>query len=70
MPEPNLPPLHINLTGQPNLPSLINVPDIRSTLPELPEETRQKLSADYNLPHDIAVILMVNVIDLMIMLNF
>lgn len=60
MPEPNLPPLHLNVTGSNNEPDLINVIAIQQSLPELPEETRQKLMTNFNLSQDIAVILMVS----------
>lgn len=59
MPEPNLPPLHLNMTGNSNEPDLIDVLALQGSLPELPEETRQKLMANFNLSQDIAIILMV-----------
>ncbi|XP_055679866.1 glutamyl-tRNA(Gln) amidotransferase subunit B, mitochondrial [Lutzomyia longipalpis] len=45
MPEPNLPPLRLTSAH------------LRQTLPELPEETRQKLTRDYVLPLETAIIL-------------
>lgn len=60
MPEPNLPPLHLNVTGSSNEPDLIDVIAIQRSLPEMPEETRQKLMENFNLSQDVAVILMVS----------
>lgn len=60
MPEPNLPPLYLNVTGSSNEPDLIDVIAIQRSLPEMPEETREKLMANFNLTQDIAVILMVS----------
>lgn len=50
MPEPNLPPLHL-FTGddQENRDDLVNVESLRSSLPELPEETRAKLRDNFAL---------------------
>lgn len=61
MPEPNLPPLHLNIDGN-NTESnhkLIDVIKIKNELPELPEETRQKLMQTYDVAQDVAVILLV-----------
>lgn len=60
MPEPNLPPLYVNVKNSNNIPGLIDVCSIEQSLPELPEETRQKLTAEYTLTPEIAVILTVN----------
>ncbi|KAK9499263.1 hypothetical protein O3M35_002332 [Rhynocoris fuscipes] len=54
MPEPNLPPLRINI-GKENIKGLINVEEIRENLPELPEITREKLKEKYNLPMDLII---------------
>lgn len=59
MPEPNLPPLHLNVTGSSNEPDLIDVLAIQRSLPEMPEETRQQLISNFSLSQDTAVILMV-----------
>ncbi len=50
MPEPNLPPLRIKLEGPSKDPhNIICLDDIRKSLPEMPEETRQKLVRDFKL---------------------
>ena len=56
MPEPNLPPLHLNLTEEIS-EHLINVQEIKKTLPELPESTRNHLMTKLKLPHELAIIL-------------
>lgn len=48
MPEPNLPPLWLNL-GSKLSKELINVSSLKSSIPELPEETREKLKSVYGL---------------------
>uniref|UniRef100_A0A1B0DI52 Aspartyl/Glutamyl-tRNA(Gln) amidotransferase subunit B/E catalytic domain-containing protein n=1 Tax=Phlebotomus papatasi TaxID=29031 RepID=A0A1B0DI52_PHLPP len=48
MPEPNLPPLRLSQSF---------IEDLRQGLPELPEETREKLTKDYSLPPETAIIL-------------
>lgn len=61
MPEPNLPLLHLQLGSiNENVPDLINVDNIKNTLPELPEITRQNLITNYGLSEEVAVILVVN----------
>lgn len=59
MPEPNLPPLHLNLGDSPVI-GMINVQEIQRSLPELPQETRQKLIDNFHMTQDIAAILLVN----------
>lgn len=60
MPEPNLPPLYLNVNNcHSHIPGLIDVSSIEKSLPELPEQTRQKLIAEYSLTQEIAVILTV-----------
>lgn len=51
MPEPNLPPLRIQMDG-PSVDSnnIICLDEVRKGMPELPEETRQKLVGDFKLP--------------------
>lgn len=65
MPEPNLPPLVVRVAGEesPTIAGndeLISVEALRATLPELPAETRRKLSEDFGLGADVAAILMVS----------
>ncbi|XP_067617484.1 glutamyl-tRNA(Gln) amidotransferase subunit B, mitochondrial [Eurosta solidaginis] len=58
MPEPNLPPLRLNLATEGVLTNdLISVQSITNALPELPEDTRKHLMNKYQLNQDIAVIL-------------
>jgi len=56
MPEPNLPPLRLKLKGveSDSNPNILNVETIRKSLPEMPEETRQRLIREYSLPVDFA----------------
>ncbi len=56
MPEPNLPPLRLKLEGLESdaNPNILNVERIRKSLPEMPEETRQRLIRDYSLSVDFA----------------
>lgn len=58
MPEPNLPPLRLNVQGDPSS-ALINVVTIRQALPELPRQTRDKLVEQHGLRSDTAVRLVV-----------
>lgn len=58
MPEPNLPPLHLNTTGTKDArQGLLDVVNIQKTLPELPKETRRRLMDDFQLKHENAIIL-------------
>lgn len=60
MPEPNLPPLHLNLIGnRHHREQLIDVNYIKDNLPELPETTRQSLVNEYGLSLDTSIILVV-----------
>lgn len=61
MPEPNLPPLHLNM-GLDNTFSnqLINVESVRKNIPELPEETREILCTKYYLTPEQSIILVVH----------
>lgn len=61
MPEPNLPPLHINLNDKVTREDMINVLDIKKDIPELPEETRRKLCEEKGLAMETAVVLVVSV---------
>lgn len=60
MPEPNLPPLHINTDEKAARADMINVAEIRLAIPELPKETREKLCEMYALPLESAVVLVVS----------
>ncbi|XP_043287532.1 glutamyl-tRNA(Gln) amidotransferase subunit B, mitochondrial [Venturia canescens] len=58
MPEPNLPPLHIHMQeNQENLENLVDVNYLKSTLPEMPEESRMKLEKNFDLTPQYAIIL-------------
>ncbi|XP_013111810.1 glutamyl-tRNA(Gln) amidotransferase subunit B, mitochondrial [Stomoxys calcitrans] len=61
MPEPNLPPLRLNMlddgTDDEDPYSLVSVPTLAKDLPELPEETRVYLVEHYKLNQEVAIIL-------------
>ncbi|KAM7361563.1 glutamyl-tRNA(Gln) amidotransferase subunit B, mitochondrial [Cochliomyia hominivorax] len=61
MPEPNLPPLILNMTDEKtdssDPSSLVSVPAVANELPELPEETRKRLVEDYKLNQEVSIIL-------------
>lgn len=57
MPEPNLPPLHLSMG--PIEKGCVSVDALRASLPELPEETRNKLHQDFGLTMEQAIILVV-----------
>ncbi|XP_064549309.1 glutamyl-tRNA(Gln) amidotransferase subunit B, mitochondrial [Drosophila montana] len=58
MPEPNLPPLHVNLKpGSVSTKELISVAALSKEIPELPEHTRQRLVEHYKLNAETAIIL-------------
>ncbi|KAL7727794.1 hypothetical protein ACLKA6_019734 [Drosophila palustris] len=58
MPEPNLPPLHLNLKpGSRSTKDLISVAALSEEIPELPEHTRQRLMDQYKLNAETAIIL-------------
>ncbi|KAH8382729.1 hypothetical protein KR009_004942 [Drosophila setifemur] len=60
MPEPNLPPLHVNLKpGSQSTADLVSVAALSEEIPELPEDTRQRLIELYNLNPETAIILVV-----------
>lgn len=61
MPEPNLPPLHINTNEKETRSDMINLREIRDAIPELPRETRAKLCEQCALPLEVAVILVVSI---------
>lgn len=58
MPEPNLPPLHIALG--PVWSGCLNADDIRSQIPELPEQTRVRLREELGLSAEQSIILVVS----------
>ncbi|CAH0713343.1 unnamed protein product, partial [Brenthis ino] len=55
MPEPNLPPLRVNLKTKDDSEDVISVPLIKEQIPELPEESRIKLINQYELRPEMAV---------------
>jgi aspartyl-tRNA(Asn)/glutamyl-tRNA(Gln) amidotransferase subunit B len=55
MPEPNLPPLRVNLKTKEDSQDVLSVPLIQERIPELPEETRRKLTEQFDLKPEIAV---------------
>lgn len=60
MPEPNLPPLHLNIKpGSHSTTDIISVAALSEEIPELPEHTRQRLVEHYKLNAETAIILVV-----------
>ncbi|OWR52657.1 glutamyl-tRNA amidotransferase subunit B [Danaus plexippus plexippus] len=55
MPEPNLPPLWVNLNTKEDTQDIISVPSIEDRIPELPEQSRTKLINNFNLRPEIAI---------------
>lgn len=55
MPEPNLPPLRVNLKTKEDSKDVISVPLIRDTIPELPEESRKRIIEKYRVRPEIAI---------------
>ncbi|XP_072942494.1 glutamyl-tRNA(Gln) amidotransferase subunit B, mitochondrial isoform X2 [Epargyreus clarus] len=55
MPEPNLPPLRVNLKSKQETRDVLSVPLIKDMIPELPEESRSKLIQDYSLRPEFAI---------------
>lgn len=55
MPEPNLPPLRVNLKTKDDHKDVLSVPLIQDNLPELPEDTRKRLIQEYQLRPEIAI---------------
>ncbi|XP_053667390.1 glutamyl-tRNA(Gln) amidotransferase subunit B, mitochondrial [Anopheles marshallii] len=67
MPEPNLPPLHLRLhdkecTEKESEVDVIDVPKLSHTLPELPEQTRQRIIQMHQLSSTIAITLVNDII--------
>jgi Asp-tRNA(Asn)/Glu-tRNA(Gln) amidotransferase B subunit len=65
MPEPNLPPLWVVFSDQDAAQSTysdcVNVDCLRRKLPELPQETRRKLTNKYGISPESAIILVVSI---------
>lgn len=55
MPEPNLPPLRVNLKTKEDSQDIISVLSIQDRIPELPEDTRLKLIQNFNLRPEYAI---------------
>ncbi|KAG0726931.1 Glutamyl-tRNA(Gln) amidotransferase subunit B, mitochondrial [Chionoecetes opilio] len=57
MPEPNLPPLRLYDSSEPScdMQGSLDIHDIRSSVPELPEAVRQRLVRDYKLSLETAI---------------
>lgn len=56
MPEPNLPPLHLNMK-QEDVDDLINVPAIEKNLPPMPQQLRESLTTEKQLNQEMSIIL-------------
>ncbi|XP_014215896.1 glutamyl-tRNA(Gln) amidotransferase subunit B, mitochondrial [Copidosoma floridanum] len=60
MPEPNLPPLYIHLDeNSENVFNLVDAPYLKSHIPEMPQETRDKLATHYKV-HNALILVLVN----------
>ncbi|XP_039759199.1 glutamyl-tRNA(Gln) amidotransferase subunit B, mitochondrial [Pararge aegeria] len=55
MPEPNLPPLRVNLITKEDTQDVISVPLVKEKIPELPEESRTKLIKQFELKSEAAI---------------
>lgn len=55
MPEPNLPPLRVNLHTRDDHHDVLSVPLIQDKIPELPEESRRNLIQNYQLRPESAI---------------
>lgn len=55
MPEPNLPPLRVNLSTKVDHPDVISVPLVQESIPELPEQSRKNLIEQYQLRPETAI---------------
>lgn len=61
MPEPNLPPLRLHLDRNvENENNLVDVPYLNDQLPEMPEETRQKLKEKFDISQEYILVITVN----------
>lgn len=62
MPEPNLPPLRLHMDqDKPNENNLVDVNRLRKSMPELPDETRERMQKQYDVPLDDINILLVRI---------
>lgn len=60
MPEPNLPPLYVHLNeNTENVHDLVNATSLKKLIPEMPQETRQKLETNYNIHKSLIIVLVV-----------
>ncbi|XP_075981042.1 glutamyl-tRNA(Gln) amidotransferase subunit B, mitochondrial [Anticarsia gemmatalis] len=55
MPEPNLPPLRVNLNTKEDHNDILSVPLIQDKLPELPEQTRKHIIQEFQLRPESAI---------------
>lgn len=55
MPEPNLPPLRVNLTSNIDHKDVLSVPLIHDRIPELPEQSRKRLTEQFQLRPETAI---------------
>lgn len=63
MPEPNLPPLHVHVDeNTENKYNLVDATVLRKQLPEMPQDTRDRLLTDFGLPKVHLQILVVSII--------
>ncbi|XP_015598393.1 glutamyl-tRNA(Gln) amidotransferase subunit B, mitochondrial isoform X2 [Cephus cinctus] len=70
MPEPNLPPLHLHMDESiENKYDLVNVPLLKSQLPELPEAIRVKLQENFGLSSETAIIIVNELVLLQYFIN-
>ena len=58
MPDPNLLPVHLNLSTS-TVNGMISVNSLQSSIPELPQETRLRLQNEYSLPLSSVILLVV-----------
>lgn len=56
MPEPNLPPLHLDMTGTTQV-ERVNVPRLKDNLPKLPQQIREYLTKEKQLSEAVTVVL-------------
>ena len=61
MPEPNLPPLHIHIDeNSENIYNLVDATFLKTQIPEMPQETRDKLATKYGLHKSLILVLVVS----------
>lgn len=61
MPEPNLPPLCLDMDGSSGHPDMVSVVELAASLPELPYQTRIRLQEKFRLAPLIAIRLVVSI---------